>query len=380
MSINLSDIKSSKKSTSAPKENVVLSTMKKEFSFSFRKELSIHEKEDFYAQIAVLIGSGLDILSSFDVLKSEKKSKKYDSFLDSVYNNLLYGASLSNAVEKTNKVSLYEYYTIKVGEETGKFSEVLDQLAKHYTHRIQQKRNLINTLSYPVVLIVTAFTVVLFMLNFIVPMFEDLFKRFNGELPPLTQFIIHLSAGIKSNFLWIIGIVLLIVFTILSIHKKEYFRAFISRVVLKIPRVNVLVQKIYIAKFCQLFALLSGASIPIVTSLQLIKKIIGFYPFEIALDEIEQKIVNGSLLYEAMAHYPIFDAKLISLTKVGEEVNRMTDIYQRLSEQYLLEVDFQMKKLNTLFEPLIIILVGGGVATILISMYLPMFKMGNTIF
>jgi type IV pilus assembly protein PilC len=378
--IDLNDIKKNSPTASHSDENVLGSILKMELSFSVSKELTVEEKEEFYSQFGVLISSGLDIVSTFDVLRSEKKSKKYDLFLHELYNHLVLGSSISQAAKATNKISLYEYYTLKVGEETGKLADVLGQLSKHYHNRIQQRRNLINALSYPVILLATSLIVVVFMLNFIVPMFEDLFKRFNGDLPALTKFIIQLSDGVKSHLLLIIGIIVILIFAIASMLKKRFFKVFITTLILRIPRINVLVKKIYIAKFCQLFALLSGASIPIVTSLQLIKKIIGFYPYEVALEEIEQKIVNGSLLYEAMAGYPIFDAKLISLTKVGEEVNRLNDIYNNLSQQYSSEVEFQLKKINTLLEPFIIVVIGGLVALILISMYLPMFKMSNSVF
>ena len=127
-------------------------------------------------------------------------------------------------------------------------------------------------------------------------------------------------------------------------------------------------------------ALLNSARIPIVTSIQLIRKIIGFYPFERALEQIEERVVNGGLLYEALREHSLFDPKIVSLTKVGEEVNQLNVIYQKLNQQYHDEVQHKITLLNSMLEPILIIFIGLFVAVILVSMYLPMFKMSNTMF
>ncbi len=344
-----------------------------------KKELSSKKKEDLYSELSILIGSGLDIKSSFLVLIEESK-KDAKNLYENVYNQLIRGISLSNALHHTGKISMYEYFTIQIGEETGNLYIVLEQLAQHFSQRIKQKRQLINTFSYPALVMVTVIAVVLFMMNFIVPMFEELFKRFNGELPALTRAVIHTSEFI-SKYLWfMIVLSLIIVFLILIVRKKDFYRKTTSAVILSIPGIKTIVKKVYLAKFCQTFSLLNSSKIPIITSIELIRKIIGFYPFEKALAGIEKELVNGKLLHESFQPYPVFDAKLISLTKVGEEVNKLDDIYNNLSNQYSEEIQHKISLLNTLLEPILIIFMGGIVALILIAMYMPMFQMGNSMF
>ena len=218
------------------------------------------------------------------------------------------------------------------------------------------------------------------MMNFIIPMFEELFKRFNGQLPALTRTVIAISKFI-SHYLWVMLVLLATTgATIFSVRKSESFRRITSDFVLKVPGVGIIIQKAYLAKFCQTFSLLNSSSIPIVTSVQLIQKIIGFYPFEVALTQIEKDLVNGKLLHESFREYAIFDGKLISLTKVGEEVNKLNEIFENLSKQYSEEVQHKVSVLNTVLEPILIIFIGLFVAVILISMYLPMFQMSNTMF
>lgn len=310
----------------------------------------------------------------------EENNKKTRQFYESVYDQLIKGISLSQALQETGKISMYEYHTIRIGEETGNLVVVLKQLTQHFAESIKQKRQLVNTFSYPTLVISTAVVVVLFMMNFIVPMFEELFKRFHGELPALTRAVIIVSKFI-SKYLW--GMVLLILIagiSLFSIRKTDYYRRITSNLILKVPGVGTIIRKAYLAKFCQTFSLLNSSRIPIVTSIQLIQKIIGFYPFEVALIQIEKELVNGKLLHESFRAYDIFDGKLITLTKVGEEVNKLNEIYENLSKQYSEEVQHKVAILNTVLEPILIIFIGLFVAVILISMYLPMFQMSNTMF
>ncbi len=344
-----------------------------------KREFSLKKKEDFYSELSVLIGSGLDIKSSFLVL-IEENQKKTKLFFQYVYDQLILGNSLSESLKFTGRISVYEYYTLKIGEETGNLALVLKQLTQHFNEGIKRKRQMINIFSYPALILSTAMVVVLFMMHFIVPMFEELFKRFQSDLPALTRTVI-ITSNFISNYFWrIILNALFIVLFLYYIRKTEFFRKKTSEFILKVPGVSLVIKKMYLAKFCQTFALLSSSRIPIITAIQLIQKIIGFYPFEIALKQIEKDLVNGKLLHESYKSFDIFDGKIITLTKVGEEVNKLNDIYEKLSRQYAEEVQHKVALLNTLLEPILIIFIGLFVALILIAMYLPMFQMSNTMF
>ena len=374
MSIDLRNI-----AKAAPrKEFGITKALSREIQFG-KSEFSSKKKEELYSELGILIGSGLDIKSSFMVL-IEENHKKTRQFYESVYDQLIKGVSLSHALQSTGKISMYEYHTIRIGEETGSLVIVLKQLNQHFAESIRQKRQLVNTFSYPTLVISTAIVVVLFMMNFIIPMFEELFKRFHGELPALTRGVIITSKFI-SKYLWGMVLFLLITgFSLFYVRNTDSFRRITSSLILKVPGVRTIIKKMYLAKFCQTFSLLNSSRIPIVTSIQLIQKIIGFYPFEVALIQIEKELVNGKLLHESFRAYDIFDGKIITLTKVGEEVNKLNDIYENLSRQYSEEVQHQVAVLNTVLEPILIIFIGLFVAVILIAMYLPMFQMSNTMF
>ncbi len=344
------------------------------------EELALSQKEEFYAEASILLGSGLDIKACLAVIISEQTKKKQKELFHTISEKIVNGKNLSDSLLETKKISLFEYYTLKIGEETGRLAEVLKQLADHYNKKIKQKRQIINTFSYPALVMFTAVLVIIFMMTFIVPLFEELFNRFQGELPALTRWVLQSSKFISANIYLILFFIAGIILTLFLARKRPAFRKIAAAIVLKIPVLNSILIKIYLSKFCQTMALLNSARIPILTSIQLSRKIIGFYPFEKALEDVEQRIINGDLLYEALRRHAVFDPKIVSLTKVGEEVNQLNVIYQKLNEQYHDEVQHRMTILDSILEPILIIFIGLFVAIVLVSMYLPMFKMSNTMF
>jgi type IV pilus assembly protein PilC len=215
------------------------------------------------------------------------------------------------------------------------------------------------------------------MLNFIVPMFSDIFKRFGNNLPWITQKIVNLSNTLRGNVWWILlFLVVAIVFTYMQ-RKQNWFREYSSKIVLKLPIVGMLIQKIYLARFANALALLISARIPILRAIQLVKQMINFYPIEVSLKKIEEDVLQGNPLNTAMQCFSVYPAKMISLIKVGEEVNKLDEFFAQISEQYTQEVEHQSSVISSLLEPIILLVLGAIVGVILISMYLPLFQMSS---
>lgn len=153
-----------------------------------------------------------------------------------------------------------------------------------------------------------------------------------------------------------------------------------SNILLKVPIVGPIINLTYKTRFCQTMKLLIGSKVHLLEAIGLIKQMIGFYPFENALEEIKTKLANGIPFSAAMEEYPIFDKKLVSMSRVAEEVNKLDVVYEQLYLQYSEELDTKIKTMNNLLEPILIIFVGGIVALILVSMYMPIFQIGTGIF
>lgn len=378
MSINLKEISAPKKvEKKKERQNGSFEFLNKEISFSGNK-IKDKQKEDFYSGLGMLISSGIDMRTALKIICDERKKTKEKELFTSLYDALVGGQNLSEAMRSSDNFSAHECYSVGIGEETGRLKEVLLDLTSFFTNKIKQRRQLVNTFTYPAIVIATALLVVIFMMNFIVPMFVDIFTRFNGELPLLTRWVMNASESFKENF-WF-GIIFLggFVFLIYSARNKLWFRKYSSQIAIKIPVIGTMLIKAYLARFCQTMSLLMSARIPLLRAIRLMEKMISFYPFEQALLHFEDEILHGKTLYDGMGKFSFFDAKIRSLTKVGEEINQLDKIYENLSKQYSDELQHQVGILNGLLEPILIIFVGLLVAIILVAMYLPMFQMSNS--
>lgn len=349
-----------------------------EISF-LEKKFGAKEKEGFYSELGLLLSTGVDIKTAFEIIEEDIPNKKHKALLEQIKNDIISGKRVYEAVSAHEKIfSKYEAQSIKIGEETGKLAEVLKELGLFYESSIKLRRQIIGVLTYPIVVISMAILIVYFMLSFVVPIFSDIFTQTGGELPAITQFLIKLSN--KSGVIF--GVLFSIIAVLIVVHKtqnkKGWYRKYTSALFLKIPVFNKLIQKIYLARFCQSMKLLAGAKVMINEALDLVKNMIEYYPMEVALETVKKEVVSeGKLLNESLAKHTIFPKKLVALIKLSEEVNAPEIIFEKLYKQYSAEIEHQQAVVGKLIEPIFIILLGLFVGFILVAMYLPMFEMSS---
>ncbi|MCB0401202.1 MAG: type II secretion system F family protein [Flavobacteriales bacterium] len=347
---------------------------------SFNKNYPDKKKEQFYGEISLLLNAGTDIKTALELIVEETVKEKDRSLLEGIKNDIINGLSFSEALHKTQKFTEYEYYSLKVGEESSRVNEVLADLAAFFKNKVEQKRKLTSTLSYPAILLSTAFLMIFFLLKYMVPMFQDIFKSFNKELPGITQFVVDASAAVSDYFLvFFLGFVSVTLLILLN-KRKLWFRKYTAMLVLKIPVLGDLVQKIYLTRFCHSMNLLIAARNPLLNSIQLVKKMIDFYPVQQALDQVEHDIMHGQLLNESMRKFTIFPKKMVSLIKVAEEVNKLDAIFRNLDEQYAKELAYKSEVFGKLLEPAIIFFISVVVGFIVIAMYVPMMELNTGLF
>jgi type IV pilus assembly protein PilC len=355
----------------------LMALLNRDISFG-NKELNDKKKEYLYLELGSLLQAGINLKSSFELITADQQKKKDKELYTAIQRAVLNGTTFSQALQQTGQFSLYEVYSLQIGEETGKLIEVLQDLAKFYQNKIKQRRKIVSALTYPCVVMTTSLGAVFFMLKFVVPMFGDVFKRFGGKLPWITEKIIGVSQALENNFLRFIILLLIITAFILSVRKTEQFRKVSSKLLLRIPLVGNLVQKIYLARFCNSMRLLINARLPLLRAIALIKQMIEYYPIESSLQKVEDDIMNGKSLHQSMQQFSIYPSKMIQLVKVGEETNQLDYFFGKISEQYIEEVEFKTSTISSMMEPLIIIFLGLIVGVILVSMYLPLFQMSNS--
>ena len=378
MGFELKTIKKDKTKISLSKKQGEESFLKKEITF-LNKPFGLKIKENFYTEVSVLLNAGVTLKQVLELLEKGQKKQQNKTIVSQLSESIIAGRSLSDAVRKQNIFSEYEYYALKIGEETGMLAQVTEQLGAYFERKNEQRRTIVSALTYPVIILSTAVLVVLFMLRFVVPMFQDIFKQQKVELPRITKFIIS-----TSDFLRDYGWLFLVLFFVILIskplfNKKRWYKTFVDKITLRIPFIGNFVKTTYLSQFMQAVSLLTASKVPVVNSIQLVKQMIQFYPLQTALETVEKDILKGQALSDSLDKHNLFDDKMITLVRVAEETNQNELIFDRLNKQYNTQVQQQSKILSTLMEPIIILIVGILVGVILIAMYLPMFKLSSVI-
>ncbi len=376
MAFNLDNI--TPRESAVKEKTASTSILQKEITL-FNKAFANKVKEDFYTELSVLLKAGITLKDALELIENSQKKKQNKAVLHQVSKSIVSGQSLSEALKTHKQFTDYEYYSIKIGEETGTLFQVSGQLGSFFARKNEQRRDLISALTYPMIILSTAVLVVWFMLRFVVPMFQDIFKQQNVELPVITKFIISLSDFLGA-YGWVILFALIALIASRSfLNKKKRYKQLKDTFILKLPFIGKFVRGIYLSQFTQAVSLLTASKVPVINSIQLVKQMIDFYPLQHALETVEQHILKGQSLSASLSQHKLFDDKMIALVKVAEETNQTEFIFDRLNMQYNTQVQQQSKMLSTIMEPFIILIVGVLVGVILIAMYLPMFKLSSAI-
>lgn len=342
-------------------------------SFNNRK------KAAWYDELSVLLTSGIQLKQALELLVDTQKKEKEQQLVKDMLSKLVDGVSFSEIIRSNKVFSDYEYYALKIGEQTGKLNTITKELSVFYQRKDQQRKEIMASLTYPIIVLITAVIIIAFMLRFVVPMFVDIFKQNRVELPVITKAIIRFSdfMGTYGVFLLFLGVSFFVVLKLIS--KNQWFREISGAIQLKLPVLGTYIQNIYLAQFTQALALLISSKVSITESLELVSKMIKFYPLEKALNESKGFIVKGEKLSKAFAKYSIFDKKMLALIRVSEETNQTEYIFKKLSEQYNQQVKYQSQIVSNLLNPILTIFVGVIVGVILVAMYLPMFKLSSVL-
>lgn len=329
--------------------------------------------------MGVLLKAGINLKDSLALIQENQKKEKQQAFYGEMVDELVAGKSFFELLRERPEFSEYEYYSVKIGEETGTLTRIIEELGKFYERKNEQRRGLMNALTYPIIILCTAVLVVVFMLRMVVPMFEDIFKQNGVDLPAITKMIISVSNFIR-DYGWLV-LVLIGGLLVLrkTFSKKEWYKTGKDKILMKIPYIGNFISTVYLAQFTQAVALLTSSKVPMLNSIQLVKKMIDYHPLNEALTNVEKGVLAGTSLHASMVGNKIFDNKMVSLVKVAEETNQTEYIFERLNQQYAIEVQQKSKLLSTLMEPIIIIVIGIFVGVILVSMYLPMFKLSSVV-
>ncbi|MBP1221740.1 type II secretion system F family protein [Flavobacterium sp. 1355] len=367
-----------KKRARAKNTSSIEDLLKKEISL-FGDSFNNKKKQAFYQELAVLLKAGITFKEGLSLIVESLKKNADKELIQSILNQVVNGKPFSEALYAAKSFTEYEYYSIQIGEETGTTAQVCSELGHFFERKNEQKRIIIAALTYPSIVLSTAVLVVAFMLSYVVPMFQDIFKQNNMELPLLTQLIVKLSVWTKTYGLYFFLIFIGFIFSTQFFKDNAKYKKMLHYFLIKIPIVGPFMTKVYLAQFTQAVTLLTTAKVPLLNSIQMVKKMIRFVPLQEALEKVEESILKGNSLSTSLKNNSLFDNRIISLVKVAEETNQTEFVFKQLSEQYNQEVVQQSKVMTTVLEPFIILFVGVLVAVLLVAMYLPMFQLSSAI-
>lgn len=336
------------------------------------------KKEMVFSELNSLLSSGLDFSRSFQLLIEGESDAKSKAVLQSLYDDVVSGALLWQAVDGSHKFSSLDHGVIRIGEETGCLGESLDFLSSYYRKKTEQKRMVSSALRYPLIVLSIAVVVAIFMLAVIVPMFEQVYSRMGGELPGITRTII----GISKNFpVWgsAAGISILSITLLFFLFRdRPAVRVFADSAMIRAPFAGEIMRKNYQSHFCKLLHLLTGSGIPLLSGVEMLGSVITSHPYQQSFEKICEGLRRGEFLSSNMEKFPVlYEKKLIALVRVGEETNRLDTMFRRQGDELTRELEFRLQKLGSILEPVLVFFVGILVAVILISMYMPMFKLGG---
>jgi type IV pilus assembly protein PilC len=332
-------------------------------------------------QLSTMVSSGMTILRTLYVLEEQTESKKLKEAFASVRRDVEAGLQLSDSLARHPKVFSPLYISmVRAGETGGVLDECLLRVADQLEKDASLRRQVRAATIYPCLVISFAIIVLLALVAFLIPVFEGVFKIFGGKLPALSQFMVDCSHLVDNQWYILVMVVALSVIAFVSFKRSKWGRprwdAFKLRVPLKIGDV---VQKVAIARWSRTFSSLVSAGVPIMQAIEITGKTAGNAVIEESMAAVIANVKAGGTIAEPLKRAKVFPAMVPNMVGVGEETGALDAMLGKIADFYEDEVEAAIKALTSILEPAMILLVGGIVGVIVISMYLPLFDVYKSV-
>ncbi|MBI69795.1 MAG: pilus assembly protein PilC [Phycisphaerae bacterium] len=340
----------------------------------------------FTRQLSTLQDAGLPLLRSLQILEQQQKPGKLKSILVDVVEDVESGTSLSDSMSKHPKAfdRLYSKM-VAAGEIGGVLDVILQRLANFMEKAERLKSRIKGAMIYPICVIIVAVAIVTGIMYFVIPKFKDIFNDFDVTLPGLTLWLIDASlwiAGTPENgeqaipgYVWIIIGPFLIFFFFKLIRKTKPGRAITDVIVMKLPVFGNLVQKTSVARFTRTLGTLIAAGVPILEAVLITRDTSGNHVYEKALNQVHDSIREGESVADPLREAKVCDSIVVNMIEVGEETGDLDVMLKKIADNYDEEVDVAVSALLSLLEPMLVVVLGGIVGTIVLALFLPLVKM-----
>jgi len=330
----------------------------------------------FTQQLSVLMDAGLPIVRSLKILGTQQKPGLLKNILVEVADDVETGSSFSEALAKHPRTFDKLYVNmVKAGEAGGVLDVILQRLAAFMERMEALRRKIIGASIYPVVVIIIAIAVVLLIMTFIVPKFEEVFKQVNVPMPALTLILMGISNFIKTFWWSIIAVPIIAWFAVKAWGRTRSGRFTIDRVKLNFPLVGPIIKKSVIARFCRTLGTLLQSGVPILEALSIVKNATGNEVVAAAIERVHDSIREGETIAGPLAASGVFDDIVINMIDVGEETGELDKMLLKIADNYDAEVDAAVSALMSVLEPVLIVGLGLTVGFIVVSLFLPLISL-----
>jgi type IV pilus assembly protein PilC len=353
----------------------------KELNFDFMKRVKAAELTIMTRQLSTMISSGMTILRALYVLEAQTENKLLAEVIAEVRKDVEAGLPLSGALERHPKVFSPLFVAMARAGETGGILEeslirVADQLEKEDSLRRQIKSAMV----YPGVIMTFALVVLLALVTFLVPVFVGVFKQFGGNLPTITKATVALSNALKGEWYLFIIVSVGVVYGFRKFKRSEWGRPKWDAFRLRVPmKIGDIVQKVALARWSRTLSALVSAGVPLLAALDITAKTAGNHVVEKAMAEVIESVKRGGTIAEPLRHASVFPGMVAQMVAVGEETGALDSMLSKIADFYEDQVEAAVKALTSILEPIMLVVVGAIVGFIVISMYLPLFKVYDQI-
>ncbi|MEO0270874.1 MAG: type II secretion system F family protein [candidate division WOR-3 bacterium] len=346
----------------------------------FPSKIKVDEMAMFTKQFATMLEAGLPLMDALNTLYIQTKNRTLKKTIGKIAEDLEGGYTLADSMRKHKKVFSDLYVNmVEAGEKGGALGEILIRLAEYLEKTADLQRKIKGAMVYPVIVLVVAIAATVALLVFVIPTFANLYEGFGAELPFLTKMVIGLSNFVKKFILLIILFIVAIVVGLRMWYGTDPGKEVIDRVMLKFPIIGNLIHKQALSRFSRTLSTLLRSGVPLIDSMDITSKTTGNRVVQHALERARNSIREGSTISSPLQKSGVFPPLVVQMVHIGEQSGNLDEMLLKVSEFYDKEVDAAVDALTSALEPLIMVVLGGVVGTMVIAMYLPIFKLIPTL-
>jgi len=366
------------------KKRVILTSAKekpKSIAFSIgRQGVSTKDLAVFTRQFSTMINSGLPLVQCLDILAKQAEKDFFRKVITQIMRDVEAGSTLADALARHPNVFSELYVNmVEAGEAGGVLDVILGRLATYLEKMNALKRKIRAAMTYPAVIFAVTIAASAFMLIFIIPTFAKLYADFGGELPGLTRFVMNLSTILRTRWYVILGVLVSAFVGFRRYYSTKEGRATIDRFLLKLPVIGPVLLKASIARFTRTLGTLVSSGVPILEGLEITANAAGNVVVKKAVLKTRASISTGQTIAGPLRESEVFPPMVVQMISVGEETGALDEMLAKVADFYDEEVDTAVESLASVIEPLMIVVMGGIVGVMLVSMYLPIFKLVTVI-